>query len=224
MKRFNRTNELLADAAEKAGVAAQYLAGAAYPTERLRDAWIAVPLAPVSRRPDRNVHSRRPTSSRGTTSSPRSNQFAGVLTASTGAVASLPRHPTGAGRAARASTTRSRWSGTSRSTRPCSSAAARPPAVTRRRRRDRARRCRRRCFEQHERGGTHVLFLASSAARSASSVFHVKAAPRRRPRGRSLKVTPTSLENNRLTVRSTPTATSRPSTTRTRSTSCCARR
>src|SRR4029079_3686128 len=39
MKRFNRTNELLADAAEKAGVAAQVLAGEAYPTERLRDAW-----------------------------------------------------------------------------------------------------------------------------------------------------------------------------------------
>jgi alpha-mannosidase len=39
MKRFNRANELLADAAEKAGVAAQVLAGEAYPTERLRDAW-----------------------------------------------------------------------------------------------------------------------------------------------------------------------------------------
>src|SRR6185295_19973451 len=40
MKRFNRANELLADAAERAGVAAQYMAGAAYPTARLRDAWI----------------------------------------------------------------------------------------------------------------------------------------------------------------------------------------
>jgi alpha-mannosidase len=39
MKRFNRANELLADAAEKAGVAAQVLAGEPYPTERLRDAW-----------------------------------------------------------------------------------------------------------------------------------------------------------------------------------------
>jgi alpha-mannosidase len=40
MKRFNRTNELLADAAEKSGVAALYLSGEPYPTERLRDAWI----------------------------------------------------------------------------------------------------------------------------------------------------------------------------------------
>ena len=31
--------------------------GEPYPTERLRDAWIAVPLAPVPRRPDRHVHS-----------------------------------------------------------------------------------------------------------------------------------------------------------------------
>jgi alpha-mannosidase len=40
MKRFNRENELLADAAERAGVAATLLTGAAYPTERLREAWI----------------------------------------------------------------------------------------------------------------------------------------------------------------------------------------
>src|SRR5438552_147463 len=42
MKRFNRENELLADAAERAGVAAELFAGLAYPTERLRDAWIRV--------------------------------------------------------------------------------------------------------------------------------------------------------------------------------------
>jgi alpha-mannosidase len=42
MKRFNRDNELLADSAERAGVAAQYLAGLAYPTERLRSAWTRV--------------------------------------------------------------------------------------------------------------------------------------------------------------------------------------
>src|SRR5262249_5765602 len=40
MKRFNRTNELLADAAEKGGGAGGALAGQPYPTERLRDAWV----------------------------------------------------------------------------------------------------------------------------------------------------------------------------------------
>jgi len=40
MKRFNRENELLADAAERAAVAADWLAGLPYPGERLREAWI----------------------------------------------------------------------------------------------------------------------------------------------------------------------------------------
>ena len=39
MKRWNRKNELLADAAERASVAAQWLGGASYPTKRLYDAW-----------------------------------------------------------------------------------------------------------------------------------------------------------------------------------------
>ncbi len=39
MKRFNRANELLANEAETAGVAADVMAGSKYPTERLRDAW-----------------------------------------------------------------------------------------------------------------------------------------------------------------------------------------
>ena len=39
MKRWNRKNELLADAAERASVAAQWLGGARYPTKRLYDAW-----------------------------------------------------------------------------------------------------------------------------------------------------------------------------------------
>jgi alpha-mannosidase len=42
MKRFNRKNERLADAAEKAMVAAAWLGGASYPRERLRDAWVRV--------------------------------------------------------------------------------------------------------------------------------------------------------------------------------------
>jgi alpha-mannosidase len=40
MKRFNRRNELLADAAERASVAAEWLGGAKYPKEKLTDAWI----------------------------------------------------------------------------------------------------------------------------------------------------------------------------------------
>ena len=42
MKRFNRMNELLADAAERAAVAAEWLAGAPYPGDRLREAWLRV--------------------------------------------------------------------------------------------------------------------------------------------------------------------------------------
>lgn len=39
MKKFNRENERLADEAERASVAALWLTGAAYPAERLREAW-----------------------------------------------------------------------------------------------------------------------------------------------------------------------------------------
>ena len=42
MKRFNRENELLADAAERAAVIAELVARLPYPEERLRDAWIRV--------------------------------------------------------------------------------------------------------------------------------------------------------------------------------------
>ncbi len=40
MKTWNRRNELLADAAERAAVAAEWLGGPAYPRDRLRAAWI----------------------------------------------------------------------------------------------------------------------------------------------------------------------------------------
>jgi alpha-mannosidase len=42
MKQFNRKNELLADSAERAAVAAEWLSGLAYPSERLRSAWLRV--------------------------------------------------------------------------------------------------------------------------------------------------------------------------------------
>ena len=41
-KRWNRENELLADAAEKASVAAAWMGGRSYPQERLNDAWTLV--------------------------------------------------------------------------------------------------------------------------------------------------------------------------------------
>ena len=40
MKRWNRKNELLADAAERAAVAADWLGGLPYPRQKLRDSWI----------------------------------------------------------------------------------------------------------------------------------------------------------------------------------------
>lgn len=42
MKRWNRQNELLADAAERAAVAADWLGGAAYPREKLYRSWLRV--------------------------------------------------------------------------------------------------------------------------------------------------------------------------------------
>src|SRR5690348_8150323 len=88
MKRFNRTNELMADAAEKSSVAADMLTGEPYPTERLRDAWTrflwhqfhddltgtCIPQAYQFSWNDELASM---------------NQFAGVLTNSTSAVSSL---------------------------------------------------------------------------------------------------------------------------------------
>ena len=42
VKRWNRRSEVLADAAEKASVTAEWLVGRAYPQQRLNDAWILV--------------------------------------------------------------------------------------------------------------------------------------------------------------------------------------
>ncbi|HEX7486571.1 MAG TPA: glycoside hydrolase family 38 C-terminal domain-containing protein [Vicinamibacterales bacterium] len=87
VKRWNRHNELLADAAEKASVAAAWLGGRTYPMTRLNDAWTLVMGA--------QFHDIIPG-----TSIPKAyeyawndqnlamNQFAGVLTSATEAVAS----------------------------------------------------------------------------------------------------------------------------------------
>ena len=87
LKRWNRKNELLADAAEKASVAAELLGGRPYPLERLNNAWTLVMGG--------QFHDIMPG-----TSTPKAyefswndevlamNQFAGVLASATEAVAS----------------------------------------------------------------------------------------------------------------------------------------
>ena len=86
-KRWNRKNELLADAAEKASLAAEWLGSRAYPRERLNSAWTLVMGG--------QFHDLLPG-----TATPKAfefawndqvlamNQFAGVLTSATEAVAS----------------------------------------------------------------------------------------------------------------------------------------
>ena len=88
MKRFNRKNELLADSAERAAVTAEWLAGLPYPGERLRSAWTrflwhqfhddltgtSIPQAYEFSWNDELASA---------------NQFAGVLTSSISAIANL---------------------------------------------------------------------------------------------------------------------------------------
>ena len=86
-KRWNRKNEILADAAEKASVAAAWMGGRAYPQQRLNDAWTLVMAGQFH---DTGAG----------TATPRSyefaqnddvialNQFADVLTSATQSVAS----------------------------------------------------------------------------------------------------------------------------------------
>lgn len=86
-KRWNRKNELLADAAEKASVAAEWLGGRTYPRERLNNAWNLVMGG--------QFHDILPG-----TATPKAfefawnddvlamNQFAGVMTSATNAIAS----------------------------------------------------------------------------------------------------------------------------------------
>jgi alpha-mannosidase len=86
-KRWTRKNEILGDAAEKASVAAQWLGGEAYPQQRLNDAWMLVMGG--------HFHD-----TAAGTATPKSyeyaqnddvialNQFAGVLTSATEAIAS----------------------------------------------------------------------------------------------------------------------------------------
>jgi alpha-mannosidase len=95
MKRFNRENELLADSAERAGVAAQYVAAQPYPTERLREAWTRVLWHQFH---DDLTGTCIPQAYQFSWNDELSaaNQFAGVLTHSTAAVANV-LDTTGAG-------------------------------------------------------------------------------------------------------------------------------
>ncbi len=86
-KRWNRKNELLADAAERASVAAQWLGGRPYPLERLNNAWTLVLggqfhdiMAGTA-----TAHSYNYAWNDDVLAM---NQFAGVLTGATGAIAS----------------------------------------------------------------------------------------------------------------------------------------
>jgi alpha-mannosidase len=87
MKKFNRENELLADSAERAGVAAEHVAGFPYPTTRLREAWTRVLWHQFH---DDLTGTCIPQAYQFSWNDELSaaNQFAGVLTSSTAAVAS----------------------------------------------------------------------------------------------------------------------------------------
>jgi len=86
-KRWNHKNELLADAAERASVAAEWLGGRAYPMKRLNDAWTLVmggqfhDIAAGTATPKSYEYSWNDDVI-------AMNQFAGVLTSATEAVAS----------------------------------------------------------------------------------------------------------------------------------------
>jgi alpha-mannosidase len=86
-KRWNHKNELLADAAERASVAAEWLGGRAYPMKRLNDAWTLVmggqfhDIAAGTATPKAYEYSWNDDVI-------AMNQFAGVLTSATEAVAS----------------------------------------------------------------------------------------------------------------------------------------
>jgi len=86
-KRWNRQNELLADAAERASVAAAWLGGPAYPTERLNNAWTLVLGGQFH---DIMAGTATPKSYEYSWNDDviAMNQFAGVLTSATAAIAS----------------------------------------------------------------------------------------------------------------------------------------
>ena len=87
-KRWNRKNELLADAAEKASVAAAWIGGRPYPQQRLNDAWILVMGGQFH---DTGAGTATPRAYEFSQNDDviASNQFADVLTSATQSVASV---------------------------------------------------------------------------------------------------------------------------------------
>jgi alpha-mannosidase len=193
MKRFNRTNELLADAAEKAGVAAAVLAGVPYPGDRLREAWTrfiwhqfhddltgtCVPQAYQFSWNDELASM---------------NQFAGVLTSSTTAVSAL-LDTRGAGvplvvynpvsmarRDAVEALVRLAAPATSVKVVDAATGQTVPSQVL-----------------GTSAAGTRILFLADAPS-IGYHVYHVSPTTAPAP-ATTVSVTPTTLENNRLTVR-----------------------
>jgi alpha-mannosidase len=194
MKAFNRQNELLADSAERAAVAAEYVAGLAYPSERLRESWVrflwhqfhddltgtCIPQAYQFSWNDEIASM---------------NQFAGVLTSSTSAVTSLLDtqgqgiplvvfNPLSAAR-------REPVEATVRLATPAagvrvvdaSNGRAVPAQVL-----------------GTSPAGTRILFLADAPS-IGFKVFHVTPAPAAATAAASVKVSGSTLENNRITVR-----------------------
>ncbi|HVH55856.1 MAG TPA: glycoside hydrolase family 38 C-terminal domain-containing protein [Vicinamibacterales bacterium] len=88
MKKFNRQNELLADAAERSAVAAQWLTGLPYPGDRLRESWTRVLWHQFH---DDLTGTCIPQAYQFSWNDELAslNQFAGVLTSSTSAVAQV---------------------------------------------------------------------------------------------------------------------------------------
>jgi alpha-mannosidase len=86
-KRWNRKNELLADAAERASVAAAWMGGPAYPLQRLNDAWTLV-MGGQFHDIMAGTATAKSYEYSWNDDVIAMNQFAGVLTSATGAIAS----------------------------------------------------------------------------------------------------------------------------------------
>jgi alpha-mannosidase len=193
MKRFNRANELLADAAEKAGVSAAYLAGAAYPSARLREAWIRVLWHQFH---DDLTGTCIPQAYQFSWNDELAslNQFAGVLTSSTSAVSALldtsgtgvplvVYNPVSAERREPVEAV-VHFTGAAPAAVRVVDAATGNPALAQ--------------VLSTSGQDAHVLFLADVPS-VGYKVFHVS--PAAAAPASSLHVTPTSLENNRLSVK-----------------------
>lgn len=195
MKRFNRENEILADAAERASVAATLLTGLPYPGERLREAWIrflwhqfhddltgtSIPQAYQFSWNDELVSA---------------NQFAGVLTSATAAVAKsldtrtngiplVVYNPTSAQRQEVVEATVEFGSPAPHTVRVIDGVnGSNVPAQVLSIQGNKAR----------------ILFVADVPS-VGFKVFEVKAAPSAQPRDSSLKVTDSSMENARYRIK-----------------------